>query len=108
MNDSNSRNSRKYQIYSSISLAIGVSTVALFFQFVTKGRFIKWYVNDFFPYALFIVGVALIAGIVLGKKGMNSPLKGVAIAGIGICSAFLIYWLLLTVDYILTLFWSHI
>jgi hypothetical protein len=106
MNDSNKN--RKYQIYSIISLAIGVLTIALFSQFVTKGRFIKWYVNDFFPYALFIVGGALIAGIILGKKGTSSPFKGIAIAGIGICSAFLIYWFLLSVDYILTLFWSRI
>jgi hypothetical protein len=102
------KNARKYKIYSITSLAVGISVLVLYILFNTNDRFLEWVSNSMFLLALFAIGAALMAGIILGKKGTSSSLKSVAIAGIGICSAFLIYWLLLTGWFILSIFWSHI
>jgi hypothetical protein len=108
MSDSNSQNARKYKIYSIISLALGISVLILSILFNTNDRFLDWVGNSYFLYALFAVGGALLAGIISGKKGLDSSLSGVALAGVVLCLILFVYWFLLTGWFILSIFWSRI
>lgn len=107
MNDSNSHYSRKNRVASVISLTVGLSALVLLIVFFRIDQFFTtWIGSKGFPYALLIVGVSLIAGIISGKKGLDSSISGIAQAGVVICTICFIIWCLFTGFLILSLCWQ--